>query len=84
MDIFWSCGLNPRDASLPKSSLYPGENNLGRLLQDIRDSLTSDVVIVEKELNENKNVVHVDSEQTGAPEPLPKITSPTNQEHRDI
>ena len=67
-DICWSFG--PGATSLTKSSFYPGENTLGRLLEDIRNSLTSDVVIVEKKLTENKNV---DSVQMGVPEPLPKI-----------
>ena len=51
---------------------------MGRLLEDIRDSLTPDVVIFEKELTENKND---DNEQTSATEPLLKMTSPHNQEH---
>ena len=33
------------------------------------------------ELTENKNDDHDDSEQTSAPEPLPKMTSSHNQEH---
>ena len=78
-DRFWSCGLSPRDATLTKSSFYPGENNLGRILEDIRDSLTPDLEILEKELNKNDD--HDDSEQTSAPEPLPKMTSSYNQEH---
>ena len=63
-DRFWSCGLSTRDATLTKSSFYPGENNLGRILEDIRDSLTPDLEILEKELTENKNDDHDDSEQT--------------------
>ena len=63
-DRFWSCGLSPRDATLTKSSFYPGENNLGRILEDIKDSLTPDLEILEKELTENKNDDYDDSEQT--------------------
>ena len=41
-DRFWSCGLTPRDAAITKSQYYPGENNLGRMLESIRDALLSD------------------------------------------
>ena len=36
---------------------------------------------MEEGLTENKNDDHDDSEQTSAPEPLPKMTSSHNQEH---
>ena len=80
-DRLWSCGLNPRDTSLTKSSFYPGENNSGRLQENVRDSSTPDVVLFEKKLTDNKNDDHDDSEQTSAPEPMPKMTSPYNREH---
>ena len=79
--VFSSSTLRRRDATLTKSSFYPGENNLGRILEDIRDSLTPDLEILEKELTENKNDDYDDSEQTSAPEQLPKMTSSHNQEH---
>ena len=41
-DRFWSCGLTPCDAAITKSQYYPGENNLGRMLESIRDALLSD------------------------------------------
>ena len=38
-DRFWSCGLNPRDATLTKPEYYPGINHLGRMLEFIRTNL---------------------------------------------
>ena len=32
-DIFWSCGLNPGDSASTIPPYYPGQNQLGRLLE---------------------------------------------------
>ena len=33
IEIFWSCGLNPGDAASTRPPYYPGQNQLGRLLE---------------------------------------------------
>ena len=38
-DRYWSCGLNPKEASTTKSKYYPGENRFGLLLEHIRSTL---------------------------------------------
>jgi len=38
-DIFWSSGLNPRDAESTKPQFYPGQNHLGSLLEHIRTNM---------------------------------------------
>ena len=38
-DIFWSSGLNSHDASTTKALYYPGQNQLGLLLERIRTKL---------------------------------------------
>ena len=38
-DSYWSCGLNPKEASTTKSKYYPGENRFGLLLEHVRSTL---------------------------------------------
>ena len=38
-DRYWSCGLNPKEASTTKSKYYPGENRFGLLLEHVRSTL---------------------------------------------
>ena len=38
-DIFWSCGLNPRDAKTTKKSYHPGMNRLGLILERVRSNV---------------------------------------------
>ena len=41
-DIFWSRGLNSHDASTTKALYYPGQNQLGLLLEHIRTTFLKD------------------------------------------
>ena len=41
-DRFWSSGLNPRDVMTTNMMYYPGENQLGQLLEHIRLQLIND------------------------------------------
>ena len=38
-DRFWSCGLTQKDALSTKTEYYPGQNQLGMLLERLRDRL---------------------------------------------
>ena len=38
-DRYWSCGLNPKEASTTKSEYYLGENIFGLLLEHVRSTL---------------------------------------------
>ena len=42
-DRFWSCGLTPKDASSTKADYYPGQNQLGMLLERLRDRLNCNI-----------------------------------------
>ena len=37
--IFWGCELNPSDAASTRPPYYPGQNQLGRLLEHTRSNL---------------------------------------------
>ena len=62
-DRFWSCGLTPRDAAITKSLYYPGENNLGRMLDSIRDALLSDSTSTSYDEDEPIQTTSPDSHQ---------------------
>ena len=63
-DIFWSCGLNPGDAASIRPPYYPGQNQLGRLLEHTRSNL----IIKEKKgpnpVSETINIPPQASEQS--------------------
>ena len=45
-DLFWASGLSPHDTSTTHSSFYPGINNLGRVLSQVRSELIKDAVLM--------------------------------------
>ena len=42
-DRFWSCEQTPKDALSTKTDYYPGQNQLGMLLERLRDSLNCNI-----------------------------------------
>ena len=45
-DLFWASGLSPRDTSTTHPSFFPGINNLGRVLSQVRAELIKGAVLM--------------------------------------
>ena len=45
-DLFWASGLSPHDTSMTDPSFYPGRNNLGRVLSQVRSDLIKEAVLL--------------------------------------
>ena len=81
-DIYWSSGLNSHDASTTKTLYYPGQNQLGQLLEHIRTKVIND------ENGNGKAPYHVIEPIKPPPEsekPVHSsiITTPMNSPHDD-
>ena len=62
-DRFSSCVLTSRDAAITKSQYYRDENNLGRMLESIRDALLSDSTSTSYDENEPIQTTSTDGHQ---------------------
>ena len=57
-DRFWSCGLTPKYALSTKTDYYPGQNQLGMLLELLRDGLNCNIESHPQTLDEHHLVIN--------------------------
>ena len=80
-DIFWSSGLNPREAETTKPQYYPGQNHLGYLLEHIRSNMLLDKTNINKKNTPNEEELvlinkSIDPPSIGSSDvPLPSTSS---------
>ena len=66
-DRYWSCGLNPKEASTTKSKYYPGENRFGLLLEHVGSTLIENLN-TPKIVNHNVNLDTASTSDISSPQ----------------
>ena len=67
-DRYWSCGINPKEASTTKSKYYPGENRFGLLLEHVRSTLI-EKLNTQKIVNHDANLDTASTSDISSPQP---------------
>ena len=44
-DLYWSSGMSPKDTQTTDTSYYPGRNQLGRVLEQVRADLIKEALL---------------------------------------